>query len=199
MEYSYAFFIAAQTDPVTPAPDQYGSLANLVLLGAPSLEKAEIWARKYVQKTLLDDHPEQKLTELVVIPIHDTIFTHEGTQPIDWSTFPMQAMSKYDDHPHDFHSSGCIINENKSGSNSLLKDWDNLAALKKQVPDGANLNWDETKQFYYLVYSDSCAFVTKSVNFATAPIPFIKNQMHALQSASNITVTVWPGVETYKD
>ncbi len=198
------FFISAHTEPILPAPDQkHGSATQIVLTEAPSRENAETWARQYVQKMLLDLFPEQKLSELKIIPVHDAIFTHEGSEKIDWTTFPAKAMSARERHSSGFHYSAetyLKLDSNKPRKTPLPADWDDLDACKERMIGHAEkFNWDKNKQFYYLAYSDTDAFVIKSVNIFTSAIPFIKNTIDTPYSESNITTTTWPGVREYEN
>ena len=196
-----AFFITANTSPIEPGPHRYGSTTSVVLYEAPSQEAAEEWGKSYVERMLLDGHPDQKLTELKVIPLHDSLLTSTGETPIEWPSLVERAKAteRYNDRSNEVGSSMVLmLNPKPSPPASTKPEAYDVEAVKKHVPDAAKWNWDETKPCYYLLYRDNDAFVVQSMNMLLAGSVFVKSKGGEMEEKQRVLISAWPGAEKYQ-
>ena len=84
--------------------------------------------------------------------------------------------------------------------NTPPKDKDSITAIKESMGSNAdNFNWDEKKQFYFIVYSDSNAFVVKSLNIITCSWSFLKDRLYSPTEDTAMKTGVFPSVMQYED
>lgn len=194
-----AFFIKADTKPVDPGPGKYGRTTSVVLYEAPSKGVAETWAKDFAQRRLLEDHPDQRLTSLKVIPIHDRLFTLNGDELIDWSAFVEQVRTmEWDDHRSNEFGIGMVFTTKMKPSPSSEPVRFDATAIKKQIPDANRYNWDEKKQSYYVLYCDNEAFVVRAMNMFVCSQPYALATKGTIDGGESVTVTTWPGSEKYQ-
>ena len=193
-----AFFITVNTSPIIPGPDQYGQSASVILYDAPSKEDAEHWANDFAQRRLLENHPDQKLTSLKVIPIRDRLLTSNGDELIDWDAFAehVRATESYDDHPNEFGIGMLLKPQVKSSPTSEPVAFD-VDAIKKQIPNAELYNWDEKKQFHYILYQNSEAFIVRAMNMLLSCQPYSLATKENTDVTQPVEISPWTGAEKY--
>jgi hypothetical protein len=195
------FFITVRTEPSNPGQGWFGHCTSIILYDAPSQDAADQWAKAFVEDRLLKRHPEQELSELKVLPIHDRLFTSAGDEKIDWPSFAehANATDNYSDHSIEFHSSMMFIESNaRKPTASTETDFTDLESLKKSVRDADRWNWNEKKHFYYVLYHGKRAFIVRAMNMLLAVRPYDKAVMGPPAGDHNVYISTWPGAEQYK-
>lgn len=190
-----AFFITARTAPVPSSLAKSGTGTRLVLHGAPTREAAQTWAIDYVQDLLLHGHPEQKLAELVVIPIHHRLLTPDGDENIDWPSFSKCAISS------DLERGASMryqpMDAAKQAASGVAEAAE-IERLKRQVPDAKRFNWNSKKQFYYVARHDECAFLVRAMNMLLVSRPYARTFAGTPHGDRAISVVTWPGARRYE-
>lgn len=196
-----AFFITANTAPVEPGPHRYGSTTSVVLYDAPSQETAQEWGKGYVERMLLNGHPDQKLTELRVILLHDRLLTSTGEKPIEWPSLVeyAKAAERYGDRSSEVGSSMVLmVNPKQMTAAPIKPEAYDVESIKKHVPDADIWNWDETKQCYYVLHRDNDAFVVRSMNMLLAGSVFVKSMGEKVEEKQRVLISSWPGADKYQ-
>jgi hypothetical protein len=196
-----AFFITARTEPVVPAPDKFGTGTSVILYDAPTKIAADEWAKAFVHRVLLERHPEQKLTELKVIPVYERLQTSTGSQHIDWSTLVRDAAVTNEGRDDFIESHWSMIFYPADQSQTATPagfDPNDPELVKRRVPEPDEWNWNPKKQFYYVFYHDARAFIVRSMNVLLASQPYVAAVKGTSEGDHNAAVTVWPGAEQFQ-
>jgi hypothetical protein len=195
---SFVFFIKAGTQPVDPESGISGSGTSTILYNAPSQEAAEQWAKEFVGELLLKGHPEQKLTNLQLLPVHERLITPVGDEPIPW-----HALIEYARLIQRIKPSVELGSSTRFSAPNLAKttapDRYDLKTLKKSIPNSDRYNWDEKKQSYYVLYHENRAFIVRAMNkFLTLP-PFIRAVQGSPDGDHSISIRTFPGATGYQN
>jgi hypothetical protein len=199
------FFVTARTEPVNPGPDKFGSCTRIILYDAPSQKAADRWAKGYVEHLLLDDHPEQKLAKLQVLPVYDRVLTSAGDEKIDWPSFVehANATNRRDDHSAELGSS-LRFSPAKAHEPAAPANADNdleylKKYLKKHIPDAKRFNWNPKKQYYYVLYHDKRAFIVQAINMFLASRPYVRTFTGTPDGEHNVSIITFPGAKSYHE
>jgi hypothetical protein len=97
---------------------------------------------------LLEGSPEQRLTELLVLPVYEALLASTGEETIDWKSFRTRA----DDYSHGPECGSNMripasAHRNTDAADAKEKD---IRALRARTPGLDRWNWDERKEFLYV-------------------------------------------------
>lgn len=188
-----AFFIQGNTKPIDGAGNKFGSAIHIVLYDALSKNAADRWSADFVTERLLRRHPEQRLTRILVTPVHSHLLTSGGETGIDWPSFTIEAQGKYNKSEIGSTMSFIVRGGENPGPLALdsLSKW--KESIKNRISDPDRFNWDERKKFFYIVYHSHQAYIVEAVNAMLASRIYSCCVRPASAEETRLQVKSWPG------
>jgi hypothetical protein len=203
--HALVFFISISAEPSVPGPGKSGIGMEWVLYGAPSAEKARVWAHAQYDKYEAEQRVPQTITEFLVLPMSDTLYTGEGSEPIAWTSLPSMRnldSNDIDDHQDFYASVGIQVPkkaQGKAGDTKEISLEQLRAAMEKETKGPSQWNWDESKAWYYICYASSQAMLVKSVNIFAATIPYGKGVRGTPIENESARIAAWQELTKYSE
>jgi hypothetical protein len=144
---------------------------------------------------LLEGSPEQRLTELLVLPVYEALLASTGEETIDWKSFRTRA----DDYSHGPECGSNMripasAHRNTDAADAKEKD---IRALRARTPGLDRWNWDERKEFLYIVRIRDRAYVVRAMNMIMAVCSYLPAIKGAPAAEEDAFVCTWPGLKKY--
>ena len=165
-----------------------------VLYGVPSEQLAREWAQVEFEKK--QSSSDYKIERMLVLPVNNTLHTEDGPIIVPWGALPGEKSMESVVPSHDTFY---IMAPNKKPQlPANISPRDERASLQKGLGDRADLNWDVSKSWYYIVYTKHLAVLVKEVNAAAAAIPYARHVRGMSAGDEIATVTPWQGLTYYQ-
>jgi len=202
MPLALAFYITVSTEPIQPAENKYSCGASIVLIGVPSRKLAERWADDFARKSFLDRQHDQKIKEIRIVPLSNSLLSMTGREEIDWSRLREQVQIVAKDPRHEFElfSGGGIVLPSTTDTSVLPKDWDNPKTLRAQVPKEHRdkMNWNDSHPAFFIYHDATKAIIVRGSNSISASIPFIKDTGKDKPTGPQIFMECVAWIEEYR-
>lgn len=195
--------------PVKPGGS--GFIFERVVQGAPSAQKALAWGREKFQREMKQAPAPCKIGDTLVVPVSQMLLTEDGQEMVKWSALPSPearqisppgAPIRYDAA---FESEWGLmvdispVNQTKNDPTldmkaNQVRDW-----LRQHVPNGAKLNWDDRKAWYYIAFTRHEAHLLKAVNFAAAVVRYGKAVRGTPAGDEEAKLSQWDVLDVYHE